>query len=149
MNTENTNNLNNIHNNNLNNIHNQKIYINSSNFDDVLEKIIKSRSEYLNNDDIIQISNKVKRSHDLLFLSNDMSESLSFHDYKLIIHGILPCGSKTTIIINSIYPSVDVEYNTKLNDDENLDEIKKLLTHEDLKKMLMRYKQIVGKNIYF
>ena len=121
---------------NNNNIHNQKIHINSSNFEDILEKTIKTRNEYLNINDINHISNKVKRSHDLLFLSNDMSESLSFHDYKLIIHGILPCGSKSTVIINSIYPSVDVEYNTKLNDDENLDEIKKLLTHEDLKKML-------------
>ena len=120
---------------NMNN-HNQKIYINSTNYKNVLSDTIKTREEYLNTDDIKHISNKVKRSHDLLFLSNDMSESLSFNDYKLIIHGILPCGSKTTIIVNSIYPSVDIEYDMNLTEDENLEELKNLFTNAKLKKTL-------------
>ena len=118
------------------NNHNQKIYINSTNYKNVLSDTIKTREEYLNTDDIKHISNKVKRSHDLLFLSNDMSESLSFNDYKLIIHGILPCGSKTTIIVNSIYPSVDIEYDMNLTEDENLEELKNLFTNAKLKKTL-------------
>lgn len=118
------------------NIHNQKIYINSTDYKKVLTNTIKQRRDYLNADDIKHISNKVKRSHDLLFLSNDMSESLSFNDYKLNIYGILPCGSKTTLIINSIYPSVDIEYNENLSEDRNLEELKKLFTNEKLKKTL-------------
>jgi DNA polymerase elongation subunit (family B) len=118
------------------NPHNQKIYINSSNYKNVLSDTIKNREDYLNSNDIKHISNKVKRSHDLLFLSNDMSESLSFNDYKLFIHGILPCGSKTTIIVNSIYPSVDIEYKMNLTDEENLEELKILFANAKLKKTL-------------
>ncbi len=128
------------------NNHNQKIYINSSNYKNVLTDIIKNREDYLNTDNIKQISNKVKRAHDLLFLSNDMSESLSFNDYKLFIHGILPCGSKTTIIINSIYPSVDIEYNENLTDDQNLEELKNIFTNTKLKKTL-KGKQLEVKSI--
>ena len=128
------------------NPHNQKIYINSSNYKNVLLDTIKIREDYLNPSDIKHISNKVKRSHDLLFLSNDMSESLSFNDYKLIIHGILPCGSKTTIVINSIYPSVDIEYNMNLTDDENLEELKTLFANAKLKKTL-KNKQLDIKSI--
>ncbi len=118
------------------NTHNQKIYINSSNYKNVLLDTIKNREDYLNPNDIKHISNKVKRSHNLLFLSNDMSESLSFNDYKLYIHGILPCGSKTTIIVNSIYPSVDIEYKMNLTDEENLEELKILFANTKLKKTL-------------
>lgn len=120
---------------NMNN-HNQKIYINSTNYKNVLFETIKNREDYLNPDNIKHISNKVKRSHDLLFLSNDMSESLSFNDYKLFIHGILPCGSKTTIIVNSIYPSVDIEYDMNLTENQNLEELKTIFTNTKLKKTL-------------
>ena len=131
--------------NSLNN-HNQKIYINSTNYKNILIDTIKYRENYLNDEDVKYISNKVKRSHDLLFLSNDMSESLSFNDYKLFIHGILPCGSKTTLIINRIYPSVDIEYDLYLNDDENLDNLKKLFVDKKLKKTL-KDKQLEIKSI--
>lgn len=128
------------------NPHNQKIYINSSNYKNVLLDTIKNREDYLNPNDVKHISNKIKRSHNLLFLSNDMSESLSFNDYKLFIHGILPCGSKTTIIVNSIYPSVDIEYNMNLSDEENLEELKILFTNAKLKKTL-KNKQLDIKSV--
>ena len=117
-------------------LHNTKVCVNSANYRDVLEKTIKTRCEYLNNDNIILIDNKVKRKHKILFLSNDMSESLSFNDYKLILHGILPCGSKTTLIINHIYPSVDIAYNVNMSDEENLNFLKSLFKDEMLKKSL-------------
>ena len=131
--------------NSLNN-HNQKIYINSTNYKNVLSDTIKNREDYLNASNVKHISNKVKRSHDLLFLSNDMSESLSFNDYKLFIHGILPCGSKTTIIVNSIYPSVDIEYDMNLTEDQNLEELKNIFANTKLKKTL-KNKQLEIKSV--
>jgi len=117
-------------------LHNTKVYINNTNYREILEKNIKTRNEYLDNNNVILMENKVKRKHKILFLSNDMSESLSFHDYKLIIHGILPCGSKTTLILNNIYPYVDIEYNESMTNDENLNYLKHLFKDETLKKSL-------------
>lgn len=128
------------------NIHNQKIYIDDSNYKKILTNTIINREAYLDSNNIIDISNKVKRNHDLLFLSNDMSESLSFNDYKLIIYGILPCGSKTTLIINSIYPFVDIEYNKKLSEDENLEVLKNMFINPSLKKNI-KNKQLEIKSI--
>lgn len=127
-------------------LHNNKIYINSSNYKEVLNNTIKNRDIFLNQDDIQLIENKVKRLNNILFLSNDLSESLSFNEYKLIIHGILPCGSKTTLIINSIYPSVDIEYNNNLSNDENLENLKSLFKDEMIKKSL-KGKQLDVKDI--
>lgn len=127
-------------------LHNNKIYINNSNYEYVLKSTIKKRNDYLNNHELELIENKVKYSKDILFLSNDLSESLSFNEYQLIIHGILPCGSKTTLIINSIYPSVDIEYDTNISDDANLENLKLLLKDEMLKKSL-KGKQIDIKDI--
>ncbi len=45
---------------------------------------------------------------ELLFLGNDIAQSTSKRDYMLYIHGILPCGSKTTVIITGIKPYVDI-----------------------------------------
>ena len=127
-------------------VHNTKIHINSSNYKEVLNNTIKNRDIYLNQSELQLIENKVKRLHNILFLSNDLSESLSFNEYKLIIHGILPCGSKTTLIINSIYPSVDIEYDEHLSNDENLENLKSLFKDEMLKKSL-KGKQLDVKDI--
>ena len=127
-------------------LHNNKIYINSTDYKEVLNNTIKNRDIYLNQDELKLIENKVKRLHNVLFLSNDLSESLSFNDYKLVIHGILPCGSKTTLIINYIYPSVDIEYNNNLSNDENLDNLKSLFKDEMIKKSL-KGKQLDVKDV--
>lgn len=127
-------------------LHNQKIYINNSNYKEILKTTIKTRDNYLDISEIEYIENKVKRFQNLLFLSNDLYESLSYNDYQLIIYGILPCGSKTTLIINSIYPSVDIEYNDNLSNDENLDNLKILFKDEIITRSL-KGKQLDVKDI--
>lgn len=117
-------------------LHNQKIYINDSNYENILSKSITTRSAYLNYDNKKIISNKIKGKQDMLFLSNDVNESLIFHDYQLISHGILPCGSKATVIINKIYPYVDIEYDITKTDEENLNWLKSMFKHESILKML-------------
>lgn len=117
-------------------LHGSKVNVNSTNYREILKTQIKTRNEYLDNDTIVIMENKVKRKHNILFMSNDMSESLSFNDYKLVLHGILPCGSKATLIINNIYPSVDIQYNINLSDEANLDYLKQLFKDETLKKSL-------------
>ena len=87
----------------MHSLHNTKIYVNESNYESKLLSIINTRSNYLNNSELNIIKNKVKQKEDILFLGNDISESLIFENYKLIIHGILPCGSKTTLIIDKIF----------------------------------------------
>ena len=52
------------------------------------------------------------------------------------MHGILPCGSKTTLIINKIYPYVDIEYNSDLSEEENIEYLKTLFKNEKLINML-------------
>ena len=44
------------------------------------------------------INDKMNLLNTVQFLSNDITESMIFENYKLIMHGILPCGSKTTLI---------------------------------------------------
>ena len=120
----------------MNIIHNTKIYVNESNYENQLLKSINTRSNYLDNNDIKNINNKIKQKELMLFLGNDISESLIFENYKLIMHGILPCGSKTTLIINKIYPYVDIEYNSDLSEEENIEYLKTLFKNEKLINML-------------
>ncbi len=117
-------------------LHNTKISINSSNYKEVLYNSIRNRDTYLEESNLKKTENSVKRFHDVLFLSNDLSESLSFNDYKLYIHGILPCGSKTTLIVNSIFPTVDIEYNDNISNDENLNNLKTLFKDDMIRKSL-------------
>jgi hypothetical protein len=123
--------------------HNQKIYITKYNYEKKLDDIIQNRDYYLNKLDLNKVHNRVLKKHDLLFLANDVNESLIFENYKLIIHGILQCGSKTTVIINNIYPYVDLVYDESKDDKENISYLKSLFKHERLLKMLK------GKSIDF
>ena len=68
----------------MNIIHNTKIYVNESNYENQLLKSINTRSNYLDNNDIKNINNKIKQKELMLFLGNDISESLIFENYKLI-----------------------------------------------------------------
>lgn len=52
------------------------------------------------------------------------------------MHGILQCGSKTTVIINNIFPYVDIKYNETKSDKENITTLKGLFKNERLIKML-------------
>lgn len=62
-----------------------------------------------------QVSARVNSGNEILFLGNDVAEPIKREDYNLVIHGILPCGSKTSLTITGIEPYVDV----KLRDDES------------------------------
>jgi hypothetical protein len=130
----------------MHSLHNTKIYINESNYENQLLKIIKTRTNYLDSSDLQITNNHVKQKDKLLFLPNDISESMIFENYKLIMHGILPCGSKTTIIINKIYPYVDIDYNNNKSDSENIDYLKTLFKDEKLNQML-KGKSVDFKNI--
>lgn len=48
---------------------------------------------------------------EILFLGNDIAQSTSKTEYKLFMHGVLPCGSKTTLIVSGIEPYADVRFN--------------------------------------
>jgi DNA polymerase elongation subunit (family B) len=130
----------------MNTLHNTKIYVNESNYENKLFKSINNRSNYLDNKNIKNINNKIKHKDNMLFLGNDITESLIFENYKLIMHGILPCGSKTTLIINKIYPYVDIDYNLQLSEEGNIEYLKSLLKNEKLIKML-KGKSVDFKNI--
>ena len=117
-------------------IHSKKLYINYANYEKKLTEIIQSRDHYLNKEELNKVHNRVLKKYDLLFLPNDIKESLIFENYKLIMHGILQCGSKTTVIINNIFPYVDIKYNETKSDKENITTLKGLFKHERLVKML-------------
>ena len=101
-------------------IHGKKLYINYANYEKKLAEIIQYRDNYLNKEELNKVHNRVLKKYDLLFLPNDIKESLIFENYKLIMHGILQCGSKTTVIINNIFPYVDIKYNETKSDKENI-----------------------------
>lgn len=124
-------------------LHGKKIYITSSNYEKKLTEVIKTRESYLDKQDVNKVHNRVIKKLDLLFLPNDIKESLIFENYKLIMHGILQCGSKTTIIINNIFPYVDIKYDETKTDKENINKLKGFFKNERLIKMLK------GKNVDF
>lgn len=72
------------------------------------------RSDVLDQALITKVKQRISNKQELMFLGNDVSESTKKNPYQLILHGILPCGSKTTVIVNGIDPHVDV----KLHKDE-------------------------------
>jgi DNA polymerase elongation subunit (family B) len=127
----------------MSSLHGNKIYITSSNYEKKLTEVIKTRDNYLNKEEINKVHNRVLKKYQLIFLPNDIKESLIFENYKLIMHGILQCGSKTTLIINNIFPYVDLKYDETKSDKENINTLKGLFKHERLIKMLK------GKNVDF
>lgn len=118
------------------NLHNQKIYINKSNYEKKILDLVKTRDTFLNKNDVIKTHNRILKKKDIIFLGNDVNESMIFENYKLIIHGILQCGSKTTMIINNIFPYVDIIYDENKSDKDNIDYLKSLFKHNTLNKML-------------
>ena len=104
----------------MHDLHGQKIYINQANFEKKLENAINTRNFYLNKEEVNKVHNRVLKKNDLIFLPNDIKDSLIFENYKLIMHGILQCGSKTTVIIHNIFPYVDINYDDTKTDSENI-----------------------------
>lgn len=58
---------------------------------------------------VARMRQRVAGGEDVLFLGNDVCETTQKQDYALVLHGILPCGTKTTLTIGGIFPYVDVE----------------------------------------
>ena len=83
-----------------------------------------TRDQFLDPELKAKVANQVARGEELLFLGNDVSESLKKEKYQLTIHGILPCGSKTTLTINGVFPFVDI----RLNDNETELDCKKRIS---------------------
>ena len=75
---------------------------------DQLNSLKLSRNQFLDNELKVKFAQNVSSGKELLFLGNDVVEPRKKDAYQLIIHGILPCGSKTTLTINGIDPHVDV-----------------------------------------
>jgi DNA polymerase elongation subunit (family B) len=113
-----------------------KITVDRNNYEKVLSKGLFNREHYLDKEETIYTKNMIKRNRDIPVLFNDVNESPVFSEYKLIIHGITPCGSKTTVIVENIYPSVDVEYLEELSKQENTKRIQQLLSDSELLKKL-------------
>ena len=128
----------------MENYHNKTINISKSKLNSAYD-ILPKRNEILNNSEYNKIKDLKKDKQELLFLGNDIKESVPFRDYKLIIAGILPCGSKTVIEINNIFPYVDIEYNKELNDKGNKDYISSLTS--DNKLYYNKIEIVKGKNL--
>lgn len=113
-----------------------KFNISKDNYEKQLQKHLIGREEYLDKEECIYTKNMIKRKRDIPVLFNDVNESVLFMDYELIIHGITPCGSKTTIIIEGVFPSVDIEYDDNKSKEENTKKIQSLLTDASLLRKL-------------
>jgi len=74
-----------------------------------LEKIDINRNNCLDHELKSVVANKIENNEEMLFLGNDVSEPIKKHDYCLYIHGIMPCGTKTTVAIYGIEPYADIQ----------------------------------------
>jgi DNA polymerase elongation subunit (family B) len=100
---------------------------------DTLIGIIPEREELLNFTYSNSIfSNFILKKKDILFMGNDINQSIQKNPYELIMHGILPCGSKTTVILTGIYPYVEIKYINTLSESENKTRIIKILNNLDI-----------------
>ncbi len=113
-----------------------KFIISKDNYEKQIDKFIKGRDFYLDKEECIHTKNLIKRNRNIPVLFNDVNESVMFMEYELVIHGITPCGSKTTVIIEGVYPSVDIEYIETMSKEVNSKRIRDLLTDKALLKKL-------------
>lgn len=100
--------------------------INRSNYQNVIKNNFV-RHNYLQESEIEVSRDTIKEGSPIPICFNDIKESSSIEDYKLIVYGILPCGSKVTLLIEGIYPSIDIEFDPSLDKSGNLNRIKDLL----------------------
>ncbi len=89
-------------------IHGKCISISSEND---LKHVGIGRDHYLDAELRASVYAKISNNEDLLFLGNDISEPTKKSDYRIFIHGIMPCGTKTTVEIVDIEPYVDIKVN--------------------------------------
>lgn len=72
------------------------------------KSLVPRRAHVLDKKDVARTKATIDGKSSLLFLANDVEQSISKNKYELLLHGITPCGSKTTVIINGILPYIDV-----------------------------------------
>jgi DNA polymerase elongation subunit (family B) len=81
----------------------------------------------INNDALIETEQTIKKREPIIFMPNDICEPMIYEYgskvYKPYLIGILPCGSKATVILNN----VKVYFDVKLPDFPALDAIEPLL----------------------
>lgn len=95
-------------------------------------KDLPKRRDFLNDSDVKEQYNKINKGEEVYFLGNDVKECLPFNDYFIIISGILPCGAKTILEINNIYPYFDIKLDQDLSDNDNKKIYRNLLTNEKI-----------------
>lgn len=111
------------------------------------DSIIPKRNKLLNSkqsDDTITTKKIITGNKPLLFLGNDVSQSISKNQYELILHGITPCGSKTTITIKGIFPYIDLETEVGIAINEQVSKLQTKLNNLDLD--VKSIKVMAGKN---
>jgi hypothetical protein len=112
----------------------QKVFINKHNYEHVLNQF--KRNNYLSDEDRHITRNIISEGLSLPVMFNDVKESIMFKDYELIVHGITACGSKTTILIKGINPTVDILVDGSLSKAENAAIVKSYLRDSSLAKKL-------------
>jgi DNA polymerase elongation subunit (family B) len=95
-------------------------------------KVLPKRRDFLDDDEVKSNYDKINELKELYFLGNDVKECLPFHDYTLIISGILTCGAKTVLEITGIQPYIDVEMKQSLSDYDNKKYLRNILTDEKI-----------------
>ena len=115
-----------------------------------LETAFPIRENCLDTKDVEYIySQFIRKNKPILFLSNDLCESYKFQNYELILYGILPCGSKATVIIEGIFPYLDIDILSDVSDSENVASTRRTLKSLDLdfsKVEIVKGKDFMGYN---
>ncbi len=134
-------------------LHGKTISLTRSTIESKMGAALKSRESFFSPEEVNITANRVSKNLPFPVLFNDIKEDPSYLPYKIIAHGIAPCGSKVTVVINGIFPSIDIEMPGD-NKKENLDYIKRLLKHPNLKRRLKNkqpsvkcVEQVTGKRL--
>lgn len=118
------------------------IRVNSRDYKRVLERELHTREHYLSRREVKVTSNVVEHGGDVMVLFNDIKEQPPFRQYQVIAYGIMPCGSKCTVVIKGIKPFVDIECDPELSKESNVERLKCLLKHERLRKALGAFPRV-------
>jgi DNA polymerase elongation subunit (family B) len=96
------------------------------------QKCILNRNDLLDQQLVATTRELISGNQSLLFLGNDVAQSIQKDQYELILHGITPCGTKTTLIVKGIYPYVDVHVNANEPVSNQVIKLKATLDNDDI-----------------
>ncbi len=75
-----------------------------------IRSIIGDRKSCLDHQAVLSYQiDTINRNLPIVFHGNDMEQSIKARDYEIVIYGILPCGSKTALIIEGVYPYLEIK----------------------------------------